>query len=207
MKLSDAIRHGRTLRPESHQEGWPFVRVVNGEVSDLYSDVWGAALEAVHSPIAKRNWTGASYQSDMAMFVELQRQHFGNYFHTPANCPGAAARGVLAQHAKKPNHRGEFCVAREGWEMVHPVTSDCHLILNLAEFIEHAYYVHNWMTEECARAVEYYEQGQQVVVAQAFEHYQDERVRQRIGQRNVDAAWQRELQRRARRTGNRTYVH
>jgi hypothetical protein len=70
MELSKAIRYGRGLRLESHQEGWPFVRIANED--SLRSDPWGAALEAVHSPIAKREWTEATYQSDMARFVELQ---------------------------------------------------------------------------------------------------------------------------------------
>jgi hypothetical protein len=207
MQLSQAIRVGRELRPESHQEGHPFVHVVNPATIDLYSDVWGAAVEAVHSPIAKRSWTEASYQADMAAFVELQRQHFGNYFRTPANCPGEKARGVFAQHAKKPDQQGRYVVAREGWEMVHPVTSDCHLILNLAEFVEHAFYIHNWTSEDCAQAVEYYEQGRQVLVARSFDHYQHESVRRRTSEKLTAAAWQRELQRRAQRTGNRTYVH
>jgi len=207
MKLSDAIRFGRTLRPESHQEGWPFVRVVNGDSTDLYSDVWGAAVEAVHSIITHRSWTEDSYQSDMAYFVEVQRQHFDNYFRTPANCPGAASRQALGQHAPRKTKGDTYPIVYEERTSIGPVTTDCHLILNLAEFIEHGFYIHNWSSEECAQAAEYYEQGNQILVAQTFDHYQDEAVRRSVSQKLTAAAWQRELQRRNRQTGNRVYVH
>jgi hypothetical protein len=208
MKLSEAILYGRTLRPESHQEGHPFVRVVNGETTDLYSDVLGAAVEAVHSPIIKRDWTDASYQSDMACFVDVLHQHFGQYFRTAANCPGAKQRHYADAHARITSSRsGEYVVEHEGRQVVGAVTSDCRLILNLAQFVEHAFYIHNWSSEKCAEAVEYYEQGQSVLVAQSFDHYQDEGLRANISQRLTAVAWQRELQRRQRRTGNRVHVH
>lgn len=205
MLLSQAIHAGRTLRPESHQEGWPFVRVANED--DLRSDPWGAAVEAVHSPISKRNWTDATYQSDMAYFVAIQRQHFSGYFQTPANCPAAQPRGFINERRKVVSREGEYVTKDESHSLIKPLTSECALILNLAEFIEHAFYVHNWSSGECARAAESYEQGNQIVLAQTFDHYQSESLRATITERLTSAAWQRELQRRRRQTGNRTYVH
>jgi len=205
MELSTAMRYGRTLRLESHQEGWPFVHVANED--DLRSDPWGAAVEAVHSPIVKRSWTEASYRSDMAVFVELQHHHFDRYFRTPANCPGERAQGYFRARGKVIGSDGSYAIDREERPVIKPVTSECHAIINLAEFVEHAFYIHNWTTEECAQAVEYYEQGQQVVVAQSFDHFQSEAVRSRVSEKLTAAAWQRELQRRARRTSNRAYAH
>lgn len=205
MHLSEAILYGRTLRPESHQEGWPFVRVANTD--ELRSDVWGAAVEAVHSPITQRSWTEATRQADMAYFCDIQRQHFGNYFRTPANCPGAQPREALGQHAPRKTTGNTYSVKYEEQIRIGPVTSDCKLILSLAEFVEHAFYIHNWSSDDCAQAVAYYEQGQQILVAQSFDHYQSETVRSRVSQKLTAVAWRRELQRRARRTGNRVYAH
>lgn len=207
MKLSEAIRIGRSLRPESHQEGHPFVRVVNGDTTDLYSDVWGAAVEAVYSPIIRRNWTETSRQVDMAYFDDILHQHFDHYFRTPANCPGAAPRSYTKARERIINRHGETVVEGEQMKSIGPVTSDCRSILNLAQFVEHAFYIHGWSSEDCAQAVEYYEQGNQILVTQSFDHYQDESLRRTISTRQSRVAWQRELQRRQRATGNRVYVH
>ena len=206
MKLSEAIRFGRTLRPESHQAGHPFVRVANED--DLRSDPLGAAVEAAHSPIVNRSWTDTTYETDMAVFDELLHRYFDTYFHTSANCPGADPRKYVRAGARMTSSRkGEYVIGSEHEQAIGAITTDCRLVLNLAQFVEHAFYVHNWTTEECAQAIEYYEQGQRVVVAQSFEHYQDESVRRATSAKLTDAAWQRELQRRQHQTGNRVYVH
>lgn len=205
MRLSDAIKFGRTLRLESHQQGEPFVRVANTD--ELRSDVWGAAVEAVHSLIAKRSWTAETRQSDMAYFCDIQRQHFGEYFKTPAVCPGAAPRNYMTEGVRIVNRHGHYVREGEKQKRLGPITSDCHLILNLAEFVEHAFYAHNWTSEEVAQAVELSEKGRELVVAQTFEHHQDEALRRTIAQRVVAEARQREVRRYQLRTGNRTYIH
>jgi hypothetical protein len=210
MKLSEAILYGRTLRPESHQEGHPFVRVLgdNGLNDELRSDVWGAAVEAVHSLIAKRSWTDATYQADMAYFIELQQRYFGDYFKLPAICPGASPRPYVQQGARMTGDRqGSYVIEGEKQRALGPITDQCPHVVHLAGFVEHAFYVHNWSSEQVAQAVEWYEQQQQIVVAQTFEHYQDESLRQSIAQRVVAQARQREMARHQRRNGNRSYVH
>lgn len=204
MKLSEAIKYGRALRPESHQ-GDPFVRVVNED--DLRSDVWGAAVEAVHSLISKRSWTAATRESDMAHFVELQQHHFGAYFKMAAFCPGAQPRGYVDEGIKIVNRHAEYVRKGEEGKHIGPVTNDCQHVVHLAGFVEHVFYVHNWTSEEVAQAIQWYEQQQAIVVAQTFEHYQAESLRRNIGQRVVAEMRQREMKRHRQSIGNRTYVH
>src|SRR5687768_136613 len=91
MKLSEAILIGITFRAEARNG--PFTRVANTE--ELRSDVWGAACEAVHSLIAKRNWNKDNpheYGSDVESLRQIQQKYFAEYFGMPATCPGANPR-------------------------------------------------------------------------------------------------------------------
>jgi hypothetical protein len=204
MKLSEAIRIGRAFRPESHQ-GDPFVRVANAD--DLFSDVWGAATEAVHSLVAKRPWTEATRGADIEYFREVQRKYFGKYFQMPAICPGARPRTCVEEGRRIVNRRGECKTEGERALDIGPITSECRGVVHLAGFVEHVFYAHNWSSEQVAQAVEWYESQQPILIAQTFEHYQSESLRQTIGQREVLAARQREIARHQRASNYRHYVN
>jgi hypothetical protein len=202
MLLSEAINNGSQLRGESHDG--PFVRIANTE--EIRSDVWGAACEAVHSPIAKRNWNKSdklSYDTDIEALREIQEKYFGPYFKMPATCPGAQSR-IYSQAGGRYTGRvihglNEVAIEHERQRSLGPITSACQSVTNLAEFIEHAFYVHNWLREECARACAWYEQQSAIQVVQNFEHFQDVSVQQRVNHRLTVAARERERQRHARR--------
>lgn len=202
MTLSEAIRHGSTLRGESHSG--PFIRVANSD--DLLSDVYGAACEAVHPAIAKRNWNKddkLAYDSDIEALREVQEKYFSAYFRMPAVCPGAQPREFRAAGGRFSGRiiRGEneFIIEREKNQTLGGVTTACSLVVNLAEFVEHAFYVHNWTRIECAQAVEWYEQQSAPLIVQNFAHYQDIAVQQRTVQRLTAAAIARQLQRQSRK--------
>jgi hypothetical protein len=193
MKLFDAIRYGATLRGEHHVPCSPFIRVANSD--ELLSDVYGAACEAVYSLIAKRNWDKSdplSYAADIEALREIQQKYFAQYFHMPANCSGAQQRQF--NHAggrfsgRVINGENEFIIEKEKTQIVGGVTSDCSLILNLAELVEHSYYAHNWTREECAQAVEWYEQQSAPLIAQNFTHYSDSTILKHRGVRMTNAA-------------------
>lgn len=203
MKLSDAIAYGSTLRGESHSG--PFVRVANSD--DLLSDVWGAACEAVYSPIAKRNWNKddkLSYDADIEALREVQEKYFAEYFKMPATCPGAQPRTV--SHAggrftgRVVGGLNEWVIERERTEPIQGVTDICPAITNLAELVEHMFYVHNWTRIECAQAVEWYEQQSPALIVQNFEHYRDSTTMKRAAQHLTAAAIARHQQRLARRS-------
>jgi hypothetical protein len=170
MKLSEAIRYGSTLRPETHQER--FCRIENRDV--LGSDVWGAACEAVDPKVAKLNW---NFRDRFALSLSLeklnaiQHRYFDNYFHMPASCPGATQRLMKG--------RGKF-LDKEGHLLIQPgakefdlggITSECDKVQQLAGFIDHAFYKHGWSREECAQAVEWYENHQASRIAVNFNHF------------------------------------
>lgn len=201
MKLSEAVRTGSTFRGESH--AGPFVRIANTE--ELRSDVWGAACEAVYSLIAKRNWNKANklaYDSDIEALREIQHKYFGEYFKMPVTCPGANPRRYTQAGGRFTGRMvkgvNEFAVEREKLKLIGALTSACPSITNLAELIEHLFYVHNWTREQCADAVEWYEQRSAGLIKQNFEHYQDLAVMQRTNAKLTAAARARERQRKAR---------
>lgn len=203
MRLSEAIRIGRQLRPETHQ-GEMFVRLAN--LDELGSDVWGAACEAVHSPVSKRSWTEATLNSDRNYAAEILQKYFGHYWKMPANCPGAKRLGLI-------HSRGRFVDSGQAEFVVEPgsevevfggLTTACEHVLSLGQFIGHAFYVHNWSSEQCAENVEWYENVSVPIIA-PFEHYQNESLRQQIAQRVVMDARIREYKRRQQQTGNRVY--
>lgn len=203
MKLSDAITYGSTLRGESHSG--PFIRVANSD--DLLSDVWGAACEAVHSPISKRNWNKddkLSYDADIEALREIQTKYFAAYFQMPAVCPGAQPRTVAHARGRFTGRvmggLNELVVGPETHETVQGVTDICPAVTNLAEFVEHAFYVHNWTRTECAQSVEWYEQQSPMLIVQNFEHYRDNAVMKRAARQLTAAAIARHQQRLARRS-------
>lgn len=201
MKLSEAIRYGASLRGESRSG--PFIRVANSD--DLLSDVYGAACEAVYSLIAKRNWNKddeLEYRSDIAALREVQEKYFPHYFRMPANCPGAQTREF--KHAggrfsgRVVHGENEFIIEKEKTQIVGGLTTACSLVINLAELVEHMFYVHNWTREECAQAVEWYEEQSAPLIVQNFTHYPDNALLKQRGRRLTDTAIARHRQRRSR---------
>lgn len=203
MKLSEAIRTGSQFRPEGRSG--PFTRVANSD--ELLSDVWGAACEAVHSLVAKRNWNKddkLAYDSDIAYLREIQEKYFADYFKLKAFCPGAKPREVIRRGGrftgKVVGGLNEFVVEKEFSKTLGGITSVCSLVSNLAELVEHCFYVHNWTREECAEAVEWYEQQSAPLIVQNFQHYQDNAVMKRASQRLTALAIERQLQRQQRKS-------
>lgn len=200
MKLSEAIRYGASLRSESHQG--PFTRIAN--TGELASDVYGAACEAVHSPIAKRNWNDATRGSDIEALREIQETHFAPYFKMPASCPGAKPRRYTQAGGRLTGRTiqgmNEFVIEREQHKTLGGLTTACPSVTNLAELIEHMFYVHNWSREECAQAVEWYEQQSAPLLVQNFEHYQDNAILRQTSQRLTAAAIMRQRQRQQRKS-------
>lgn len=206
MLLSEAISIGSTFRGESHVRCSPFVRIAN--TGNLHSDVWGAGCEAVYSPIAKRNWNKDNedeYRSDIAALKEIQEKYFADYFKSPAVCPGAKERQFVKGGGRFTGRvvggLNEFVIERERYVTYGGVTTACAEIANVAEFVEHAFYVHNWTRMDCSEAVAGYEQyGSASILERYFEHYQDNAVIKRTSQRLTAAAIERQLQRQQRKS-------
>lgn len=203
MILSEAIRYGSQLRREGRSG--PFVRIANTE--ELVSDVWGAACEAVYSLIAKRNWNkddALSYSADIAALKEVQEKYFADYFKLTAFCPGAKPREVIRRGGRFTGRvvggLNEFAIEKEFSKTLGGITTACVSITNLAELVEHCFYVHNWTRQECAEAVEWYEQQSAPLITENFQHYQDNAVVNRTSQRLAAAAIERQLQRQQRRS-------
>lgn len=200
MRLSDAIKFGCTLRREGRSG--PFVRVANSD--ELLSDVWGAACEAVHSLVARRNWNDDTRGSDIEYVREIQQKYFPDYFKMPTVCPGAQQRPFVKAGGRFTGRvvqgLNEFVIEKERQEMIGGITTACPAVTNLAEFIEHVFYVHNWTREECAQAVEWYEQQSAPLIAQNFDHYQDNAVVNRTTERLIAAAVTRHQQRLQRKS-------
>lgn len=201
MKLSEAIRQGVQLRREGRSG--PFVRVANSD--ELLSDVYGAACEAIYPQVAKRNWNKddkLSYDSDIAYFREVQEKYFSDYFQMPAVCPGAQKREF--KHAggrfsgRVIRGENEFIIEKEKTQILGGLTTACSLVINLAEFVEHVFYVHNWTRGECAEAVEWYEEQSAPLIVQNFVHYQDSSLLKQRGQRLTNTAIARYRERKSR---------
>lgn len=205
MKLSEAITIGRSLRPETHQ-GEMFSRLTN--LDQLGSDVWGAACEAVHSQVAKRDWTDLSINSDKEYAADILQKYFGDYWKMPAVCPGAKPLAVSEGAGRIVNTKGEFAVEGERQRVIGTLTTACREVVSLGQLIGHMFYVHNWTSAECAQAAEWYEQMKQAIMpAQMFDHFQSESLRQIIAQNVVSQARQREFQRYRRATNFRSHAH
>lgn len=205
MLLSDAIRYGSILRGESHSG--PFTRIANTD--ELRSDVYGAACEAVHSPVAKRNWSADTRDSDIEYLREIQRKYFSRYFEIAVTCPGAQSRQYSAGGGRFTGRvvggLNEVAIEGEQVRAIGAVTTACPSITNFAEYLEHAYYVHNWSREQCAQAAGYIEYGDAFSLIRHFEHYQDLSVQRRMNQKLTAVARERERQRHLRRTQRRAY--
>lgn len=198
MKLSEAITIGSTFRAESHQG--PFVRIANTD--ELRSDVWGAACEAVYSLIAKRNWDISNkleYDKDIEALREIQQKYFAEYFKMPAACPGSERRHYTETGVRIVDRSGHTVREGEKDKALPAITSLCPAITNLAELLEHMFYVHNWTREECAEAVEWYENREPILMVQNFDHHQDEGLRKRISERLTMQARLRERARHSRK--------
>jgi len=205
MKLSEAIRIGRSLRPKTHQ-GEMFARLAN--LDQLGSDVWGAACEAVHSQVAKRDWTELTLNADKEYAADILQKYFGDYWKMPAVCPGAKPLGYVESRERVINRKGETKVEAERTEIIGTLTTACRQVVSLGHLIGHMFYVHNWTSEECAQAAEWYEEMKQAIMpASMFDHFQSESLRQSIARNVVNDARQREIRRHQRATNYRSYVH
>ena len=177
MKLSEALRHGITLRPESHTD-----RFCHVEGRGLCGDAWGAACEAVQPAVAKFNWTRTDrikLERSMDALRAVQMHYFAAYFQMPARCPLASQRFTEAggRIIGSGNH-AELKVyddyARD--RVIGGVTSECDLVHHVAGMIDHAFYAHGWSREQVLEIVEWYEQTREQAIASNiainFEHYQ-----------------------------------
>lgn len=172
--LSEAIRHGITLRQASHQER--FCRV---EGRGLCSDAWGAACEAVQPAVAKFYWErfdSVKFERSMDALRAVQQNYFSPYFQMPAMCPGSQQRFIQGG-GRIINRQGEVKV--EGEEVVElgGVTSECDKVKTLAGMVDHLYYAHGWSREKVLEVVEWYENRRAAGILTAapiqnFEHLQ-----------------------------------
>lgn len=172
--LSEAMRHGITLRQASHQE-----RFCQVEGRGLCSDAWGAACEAVQPAVANLNWdTKQPYKFERSMDVlrAVQDNYFGPYFQMPAICPGSQQRFVrVGGHLI--NRQGEVRIDSEQVVDLGGVTSECDKVEHLAGMVDHLYYAHGWSREKVLEVVEWYENKRAsgvltAVPLQSFEHLQ-----------------------------------
>lgn len=197
MKLSEAIRTGSAIRPESHQE-----RFCHVEGRGLTSDVWGAACEAVHPQVARLNWSLNDKQalnSALRYLNEIQHRYFEEYFQMPARCP-MAHRSMFRGAGRVINAKGEYTVD-DGGKVLHlaGVTDECAKVKTLAGYVDHAFYKHGNSREEIAEIVQEYEESRDRRVLLAVEHHQSDQIRQRIAIRDINAARARERERSDRR--------
>ncbi len=172
MKLSEAIKAGAALRPESHQER--FVWIENTD--ELRSDAWGAACEAVQPAVARFNWRDrAVFQRSMDALRAIQHQYFEPYFHMPAQCPGSQQRYLMAGGRIVSNRgEGQLKVYGEGQKVgnLGGITSECDKVEQMAGMVDHLFYAHNWSREQVAEVVEWYEETRsQGAILRHFKHY------------------------------------
>lgn len=172
--LSEALRHGITLRQASHQE-----RFCHVEGRGLTSDAWGAACEAVQPAVAKLNWKTddrVKFEKSMDVVRAVQHNYFEPYFHMPAICPGSQQR-FMRVGGHLINRSGEMKVDSEQMVDLGGVTSECDKVKQLAGMVDHLYYAHGWSREKVLEAVEWYENRRAnglltAAPPQSFEHLQ-----------------------------------
>lgn len=172
--LSEALRHGISLRPPSHQE-----RFCEVENRGLCSDAWGAACEAVQPAVATLNWNSKQqhkFERSMDVLRAVQDTYFKSYWQMPAMCPGSQQRFVRAG-GRVIDSKANFVI--EGQEVVElgGVTSECDKVAHLAGMVDHLYYAHGWSREKVLEVVEWYEQRRAnglltAAPLQSFEHLQ-----------------------------------
>lgn len=173
MKLSEAIKIGATLRPESHQER--FCITVNDGV--LRSDAWGAACEAVQPGVVKFNWgtkDKVKYESAMDALRAIQHHYFQEYFEMPAQCPGARQQ-IMEAGGRIVSNRGEGVLKlyERGAKLVNHggITSECVKVKQVAGMVDHLFYAHNWSREKVAEALAWYEETRdKMAFIRNFEH-------------------------------------
>jgi hypothetical protein len=181
MKMSDALRHGITLRPESHRD-----RFCHIEGRGLCSDAWGAICEAVQPAVANFNWNRndrLKLERSMDALRAIQQHYFARYFQMPARCPLSCQRfieagGRIIGSGSNAQLKTYDDYSRE--RIIGGVTSECDKVTHLAGMVDHAFYAHGWSREQVLEIVEWYEechnQGTQhfapseIVIN--FEHYQ-----------------------------------
>ena len=170
MKLSEALRHGITLRPESHRE-----RFVNVEGLGLCSDAWGAAVEAVMPTVSQFNWTlkdPIKFERAMEAFRAVQRHYFKAYEQMPARCPGASQKWVEAG-GRVIDTKGNYKIEGERMVDVGGVTSECDKVSHMYGMVDHLFYAHGWSRPQVLEVVEWYEKtASNAALFVNFKHYQ-----------------------------------
>jgi hypothetical protein len=173
MRLSEAIKHGSTLRPESHQE-----RFIEVENRGLCSDAWGAAVEAVWPMVARLNWNAfdtSKFENAMERFRAAQEHYFGRYRTFPVRCPGAS-RTVLRAAGRVINRKGDVKVYadHQRLERIAGLTDECGKVTHLYGMVDHLYYAHNNSREQIAEMFGWYEETRDTAeIVRAFTHYQN----------------------------------
>lgn len=173
MKLSEAIKHGATLRPESRHDR--FIVTVND--GQLRSDAWGAACEAVQPAVAKFNWSTTDkvkFESAMEALRAVQHHYFQEYWSMPAQCPGAHQQ-IMKAGGRITSNRGEgqLKVYERGQKMIDlgGVTSECVKVKHMAGMVDHLFYAHGWSREKVAEVLHWYEETRdKTAFIRSFEH-------------------------------------
>lgn len=172
MRLSEAIRIGIQLRPETHRERFAYI----ANLDKLGSDAWGAACEAVQPAVANFDWKSpAKFERCMDALRAVQLHYFKDYFQMPALCPGAKQSYIQAR-GRIVSNRGEGQLKIEDdyakVKKIGGVTTECELVETLAGAVDHMFYKHNWSREQVANVVEAYEHTRNAaVILGMFEHY------------------------------------
>lgn len=182
MKLSEAIKHGITLRPRVGALGERFSHV---EGRGLCSDIWGAAVEAVKPYVADFEWRQThvfAFNRSMDAFRALQLDIFGSYFQMPARCPGSRLK-ITRVRGREIVRYGQPTLVKTyddyaKTEYIGGVTSECDKVEHLAGMVDHLYHKHRMSAEDIIKCVEAYEDArghgitQQAAINQNFNHYQ-----------------------------------
>jgi len=170
MKLSEAMKFGITLRPESHQD-----RFCHIENRGLCSDAWGAACEAVQPAVGKLNWNAkdpVKFETAMDVLRAVQHQYFREYWNMPAECPGSEQRFVRAG-GHVINRKGEIRIDGSESGNLGGITSECDKVTHMAGMVDHLFYAHGWSREQVAEVVAWYEQTRsKTALIRNFAHYQ-----------------------------------
>lgn len=183
MKLSEAIRQGRQLRPEGRER---FVYIENRDM--LFSDPWGAACEAAQPGVAHFNWHTkdiVKLNSSMEALRAIQLHYFADYFKMHVRCPLSSQRFIQqGGRIVSQNGKGVLKVYDEGTKSVDlgGVTSECDKVEQMAGMVDHLFYAHRWTTEQVIDVVEWYE-NMRSLSQFAFTHYQDTNIARAISQR------------------------
>ena len=170
MRLSEAIRHGRTLRPVTYQERFCWINDI------LHSDPWGGACEVVQPAVARFNWRDRSrLRSSLDALNAVQHHYFDNYWQMPAQCPGSQQR-FIAMGGRVISSRGDGIIKtyEEGQTTgnLGAVTSDCDRVTQMAGMVDHLFYAHGWEWEKIAAAVEWYEETRTAgFIMRNFSHF------------------------------------